>query len=145
MVTPEVLQDGRNQAPEGLTDPGGATLAHSGEAAGVEAGVGYSGSEVAKVGQDRRGELDEHTSGVLATKSGPEMGERWRESSGQVGGNSGEESRPRGEAIECDRARSSSDGGRGVLWANIGAWGRVESVRHHVGRGEQARPNFGEA
>jgi hypothetical protein len=38
-----------------------------GEVAGAWAGVGYRGSEV---GQDRRGETDEHTSGVLATRTG---------------------------------------------------------------------------
>jgi hypothetical protein len=97
-----------------------------GEVAGAWAGVGYICSEVAGVGQDRRGEPGEHTGGVLAMKPGPEMGERRRDRSGRVGGNSGEESRLRGEAIECDRARSSSGGGRGVLWANIRAWGGVE-------------------
>jgi hypothetical protein len=83
--------------------------------------VGYSGSEVTKVVQDRRGEPGEHTGGVLATRPGLEMGERRRESSGRVEGNSSEESRPRGEAIECDRARSSSGEGRGALWVNIRA------------------------
>jgi hypothetical protein len=100
---------------------GGAALAHGGKVAGAGVGVGYSGSEVVGVGQDRRGEPSEHTSGVLATRPRPEMGERRRESSERVGGNSGEESRPRGEAIECDRAWSSFGEGRGALWVNIGA------------------------
>jgi hypothetical protein len=73
---------------------GAAALTHGGEVAGAGAGVGYNCSEVAGVGQDRRGEPDEHTGGVVATKLGLEMGERQRESSGLVGGNSGEESRP---------------------------------------------------
>jgi hypothetical protein len=81
-----------------------------GEVTGARVAVGYRGSEVAKVGQDRRGEPDEHTSGVLATRPRLEMGERLRESSERVGGNSREESRPRGEAIECDRARANSCG-----------------------------------
>jgi hypothetical protein len=77
---------------------GAADLTHGGEVAGAGAGVGYNRSEVAGVGQYRRGEPDKHTGGVLATKPGPEMGERQRESSGRVGGNSGEESRP-GEGV----------------------------------------------
>jgi hypothetical protein len=63
------------------------------------------------------------------------MGEWRRESSGRVRGNSSEESRSRGKAIECDRARSSSDGVRecygptpghrtGLSWSDI-AWGTV--------------------
>jgi hypothetical protein len=134
--------DGRNQTSEGLTATGGTALAHGGEIAEAGAGVGYSGSEVAGVGQDRQGEPGEHTSGVLATKPGPEMGERRRESSEHVGGNFGEESWPRGKAIECDRAQFSPGRGRGVLWANIGAWGEVELARHRAGHGEQARPNW---
>jgi hypothetical protein len=82
--------------------------------------VGYGGSEATEVGQNCRGGLDEHTEGVSATRSGSEMGERRRESSGRVGGNSGEESQLRGGAIERDRARSSSGEGRGALWVNIG-------------------------
>jgi hypothetical protein len=83
--------------------------------------VGYGSSETVGVGHNCRGGLGEHTEGVLATRPGPEMGERRRESSRRVRGNSGEESRPRGEAIECDRARSSFVEGRGALWVNIGA------------------------
>jgi hypothetical protein len=115
------------------------------EVARARAGVGYMGSEVAGVRRDLRGEPDKHIGGVLAMRSGLEMGERRRESSGWVGGNSSEESRSRGEAIECDRARSSSNGGRGVLWANTGAWDEAELAEHRVGRDEQARPNSGEA
>jgi hypothetical protein len=115
------------------------------EVTGAGAGVGYSGSKVVGVGQDRRGEPSEHTGGVLATRPMLGMGERWRESSGRVGGNSSKESRPRGEGIECDRAQSSFGGGRGVLWANIEAWGGAELARHRAGCGEQARPNSSEA
>ena len=78
-------------------------------------------------------------------KPGLEMGERRRERSRRVGGNSGKESRPRGEGIKCDRAQSSFGGGRGVLWANIEAWGGAELARHRAGCGEQARPNSSEA
>jgi hypothetical protein len=53
-----------------------------GEVAGAGVGVSYRGSEVTEVGQDRREEPDELTSGVLATRPRPEMGERRRESSG---------------------------------------------------------------
>jgi hypothetical protein len=75
-----------------------------GEVAGVGAGVGYMGSEVVGVDQDQRGEPGEHTGGVLATRPGLEMGERRRENSGRVRGNSSKESWPRGELIECVRA-----------------------------------------
>jgi hypothetical protein len=44
--------DDQNQAPEGLTTAGGAALAHGGEVIGAGAGVGYSGSEVARASQD---------------------------------------------------------------------------------------------
>jgi hypothetical protein len=75
--------------------------------------------------------------------------QRWEndggESSGRVVGNSGEESRPWGGAIECDRARSSSGEGRGVLWANTRARDRAELASHHAGRGEPARINSSEA
>jgi hypothetical protein len=107
--------------------------------------VGYRGFEVAEVGQDRRGEPDELTGGVPATRPGLEMGERWRESSGRVWGDSGEESRPRGGAIGCDRARSSSSGGRGVLWANTGAWDGAELASHRAGHGELVQINSGGA
>jgi phosphopantetheinyl transferase len=73
------------------------------------------------------------------------MGEWRRKSFGRVEGNSSEESRARGEAIKCDRARSSSSGGRGALWANLGAWGGAELDEHHMGRGEQEQPNSGGA
>jgi hypothetical protein len=73
------------------------------------------------------------------------MGERQRESSGWVRGNSGGEFRTRGGAIGCDRARSSSNEDRGVLWANTGAWDGAELAGHRTGRGELARPNSGEA
>jgi hypothetical protein len=53
--------------------------------------------------------------GFWPRERGSEMGEQWRESSGWVEGNTDEESRPRGEAIECNRVRSSFGGGRGVL------------------------------
>jgi hypothetical protein len=49
----------------------------SGEVTGASAGVGYRGSKVTRVGQDRQ-EPDEHTAGVLAMRPGPEMGERQR-------------------------------------------------------------------
>jgi hypothetical protein len=117
----------------------------SGEVVRAGAGVGYRGSEIAEVGQDRQGEPDEHTGGVLATRPGPEMGERRRESSRRVGGNSGEESQPWGKAIEYDRAGSSSGGGRGVLWANTGAWDGAELAGQRLWCGEQAGPNSGEA
>jgi hypothetical protein len=129
----------------GFAAPGTAAFAPQRESCWSWGGCGYRGSEVAGVGQDRRGEPSEHTGGVLATRPGPHMGERRRESFGRVRGNSSEESRPRGEEIECDRAQSSSDGARGVLWANTGARDRAELAEHHAGHGEQARPNFGEA
>jgi hypothetical protein len=46
--------------------------------------VGYRGSKVTGVGQDRREEPGELTGGVPATRPGPEMGERRRGTSGWV-------------------------------------------------------------
>jgi hypothetical protein len=62
-------------------------------------------------------------------------------------GNFGEEFRPLGEAIDCDRARSSSSGGGGALWANVRALDEVGLAGHHAGatskRGRTlARPNW---
>jgi hypothetical protein len=54
------------------------------EVAGARAGVGYRGSEVTGVGQDRREGPDKLTGGIPATRPGPETRERWRESSGWV-------------------------------------------------------------
>jgi hypothetical protein len=61
--TTQLRSDSRNQAPEGLTDAGGAALVHGGAVAGAGAGVGYNGSKVAGVGQDQRGEPGEHAGG----------------------------------------------------------------------------------
>jgi hypothetical protein len=47
--------------------------------------------------------------------------------------NSGEEFRPLGEAIGCDRVRSSSSGGGEALWANVGALDGVGLIEHHAG------------
>ena len=62
-------------------------------------------------------------------------------------GNSGEEFQPLGEAIDRDRARSSSSGGGGALWANVGALYGVGLAEHRAGaagkRGRTpARPNW---
>jgi hypothetical protein len=80
-----------------------------------------------------------------------ETGIRERETVGKklrVGrGNSGEEFRPPGEAIDRDRARSSSSGGGGALWTNIGALDGVRpagcraSATSKRGR-TPARPNW---
>jgi hypothetical protein len=86
-----------------------------GDVTGARAGVGYRGYEVAGVGQDRRGEPGEHTSGLLATRPGLEMGERRRGELWAGWGNFGEESRPRGEAVGCDMAQTSFDEGRGAI------------------------------
>ena len=72
--------DDQNQAPEGLTAVGGATLAYDGEVTRAGVGLAYSGFEVAGVGQDRRGEPVEHTGGVLATKPG----QRWENGGGRA-------------------------------------------------------------
>jgi hypothetical protein len=48
-------------------------------------------------------------------------------------GNSGEESRLRGWAIECAKARTSSSEGRGVLWANTGAQDGANLAGHRAG------------
>jgi hypothetical protein len=47
--------------------------------------------------------------------------------------------------IGCDRARSSTDEGRGVLWANSGAQDEAKLACHRAGRGEPSRVNSGEA
>jgi hypothetical protein len=51
------------------------------------AGAGYRGSEVSRVGQDRREGPGELTGGVSNTRPRPRVRERRRESSGQIGGN----------------------------------------------------------
>jgi hypothetical protein len=61
-------------------------------------------------------------------------------------GNSSEEFRLPGEAIGRNRARASSSGGGGALWANTGALDGVGLAGHRAGaaskRGRtQARPN----
>jgi hypothetical protein len=85
---------------------------------------------LASIGEKKPGE---YTCGGSATRPGPEMGER-RRGKFRVGrGNSSEESRPRGGAIRCNKARTSSGEGRGVPWANIGARDRTELASHRVG------------
>jgi hypothetical protein len=111
---------------------GSAALAHGGEVAGAGAGAGYGGSEVAGVGQNYRGGLSEHTGGVLATRPRSERGEH-REGRG----NSGEEFRPRGEAIDRDRTRLVPTEG-GVLWTYSGTWNRAGLVGHRAGHGRTA-------
>jgi hypothetical protein len=68
---------------------------------------------------------------------GHETGIRERETAGkklQAGrGNSGEEFRPPGEAIDRDRARSSSSGGGGALWTNTEALNGVRPAGRRVG------------
>jgi hypothetical protein len=56
-----------------------------GEVAGARAGGGYRGSKVTGVGHDQRKGPDKLTSGIPATRPGPEMRKRWRESFGRVG------------------------------------------------------------
>jgi hypothetical protein len=61
--------------------------------------------------------------------------------------NSGEEFRPLGEAIDHDRARSSSSGGGGALWANVGALDGVGLAGHRAGAASKrdrtpVRPNW---
>jgi hypothetical protein len=58
--------------------------------------------------------------------------------------NSGEEFRPLGEAIDCDRARSRFSEGGEALWTNAEALDGVGLARHR-GRDEQAWPHTGEA
>jgi hypothetical protein len=62
-------------------------------------------------------------------------------------GNSGEEFRPSGEAIGCDRARASSSRGGGALWAKAGALDGVGMAGHRAGMASKrgrtpARPNW---
>jgi hypothetical protein len=82
----------------------------------------------------------------------------WPRDRGQRGGNSGEklragrgnfgeEFRPPGEAIGRDRARGSSSGGGGALWANTGALDGVGLAGHSAGAASKrshtpARPNW---
>jgi hypothetical protein len=73
------------------------------------------------------------------------MGERWRGKLRAGQGNSGEESRSRGGAIRRDKARTSSDKGRGVPWANTGARDEAELASHRAGRGKPTRINFDKA
>jgi hypothetical protein len=73
------------------------------------------------------------------------MGERRRGELGAGRGNSGEESRPRGGVIGCDRARSSTDEGRGVLWSNSEAQDEAKLACHRAGRGEPTRVNSSKA
>jgi hypothetical protein len=56
-----------------------------GEIVGARVGVGYGGSEAARVGQNCQGGLGEHIEGVSATRPGSERGGRRRESFGRVG------------------------------------------------------------
>ena len=61
--------------------------------------------------------------------------------------NSGEEFRPLGEAIDRDRARSSSSGGGGALWANVRALDGVGLAEHYAGAASKrdrtpVRPNW---
>jgi hypothetical protein len=58
--------------------------------------------------------------------------------------NSGEKFRPLGEAIDRDRARSSSGGCGVALWANIGAQDGVRLAGHRASkRGRTpSRPNW---
>jgi hypothetical protein len=116
-----------------------------GEVTGAMAGVGYRGSKVTGVGQNRREEPGEHTGGIPATRPGPEMGERYRGKLRAGRGNSSEESWSRGGAIVCDKAQTSSSEGRGVPWTNIGAWDEAELASHRAGRGEPTRINYGDA
>jgi hypothetical protein len=62
-------------------------------------------------------------------------------------GSSDEEFRPLGEAIDRDRARSSSSEAGGALWADIGAQDGVGLAGHRVGAASKrghtpARPNW---
>jgi hypothetical protein len=62
-------------------------------------------------------------------------------------GNSSEEFRPPGEAIDRDRARASSSGGGGALWANTGALDGVRLAEHRASTARKrdrtlARPNW---
>jgi hypothetical protein len=62
-------------------------------------------------------------------------------------GNSGEEFRLPGEAIGRGKARASSSGGGGALWANTGALDGVGLAEHRVGAASKsgrtpARPNW---
>jgi hypothetical protein len=54
-------------------------------------------------------------------------------------GYSSEESRARGGEIGCAKAQTSSDEGRGVVWANIGVRDGAGLASHHAGHGEPAR------
>jgi hypothetical protein len=61
--------------------------------------------------------------------------------------NSTEKFLPLREAIDCDRARSSSGGGGGALWANIGAQDGVRLAGHHASAASKrgrtpSRPNW---
>jgi hypothetical protein len=81
-----------------------------------------------------------HETGV---KEGRTAEERFRAGRG----NFGEEFRPLGEAIDRDSARSSSSGGGGALWANVGALDRVGLAGHRAGAASKrdrtpARPNW---
>jgi hypothetical protein len=60
-------------------------------------------------------------------------------------GNSSDESRSRGGGIRCAKARISSNEGRGILWTNTGTQCEAELASHHVGCGEPAWMNSGEA
>jgi hypothetical protein len=62
-------------------------------------------------------------------------------------GNSGEEFRPPGEAIDRDRDQASSSGGGGALWANTVALNGVGLAGHRAGAASKrdctpARPNW---
>jgi hypothetical protein len=69
----------------GLTAAGSATPTHGGEVARAGAGVGYRGSEVTGVGQDRREGPDKLTGGVPAMRPRPGARERRRESFRRIG------------------------------------------------------------
>jgi hypothetical protein len=97
------------------------------------------------VGQDRREEPGEVTGGVPATRPGPEMGERWRRSSGRVRVTPARNAGHGEGQLGALRLGLAPAGGRGVLWANTGARGGAELASHHAGPSEPVQMNSGEA
>jgi hypothetical protein len=79
------IRRSRSNAWGGLTVAGSATPTHGGEVARAGAGVGYRGSEVTGVGQDRREGPDKLTGGVPAMRPRPGARERRRESFRRIG------------------------------------------------------------
>jgi hypothetical protein len=80
-------------------------------------------------------------------KTGVREGETAGENLRAARGNSSEEYRPLGEAIGRDRARASSSGGGGALWANTGALDGLGLAGHRAGAASKhgcmpARPNW---